>query len=85
MTGLSDTHPAVERFQIELMRQAPSWRKLALVGELNRTVKELALVGLRQRYPQASEGELRRRLADLVLGPELAMQAYGPLVPGEGE
>jgi hypothetical protein len=79
-----DTHPDVERVQIELMRQAPPWRKLALVGELNQTVKELALVGLRQRYPRASERELRRRLADLLLGPELAMQAYGPLLPGEG-
>jgi hypothetical protein len=71
-TELPDTHPAVERIQIELMRQAPPWRKLALVGELNRTAEELALVGL------------RRRLANLLLGSELAMRAHGPLVPGEG-
>jgi hypothetical protein len=36
------------------------------------------LSGLRQRYPQATPEELRR-LADLLLGPELAARAYGPL------
>jgi hypothetical protein len=38
----------------------------------------LALSDLRERYPQASEPELRRRLADLRIGRELAEQAYGP-------
>ena len=83
MTGPSDTHPDVERVRVELMRQAPPWRKLALMGQLNRMARELALVGLRQRYPLALEPELRRRLADLLLGPELARRAYGPLLPGE--
>jgi len=31
------------------------------------------------RYPQASEGELRRRLAGLLLGEELACKIYGEL------
>jgi len=43
----------------------------------------LALSGLRQRHPQASEDELRRHLADLWLGPELAARVYGPLVEKE--
>ncbi len=42
------------------------------------TMKQLALSGLRQRNPQTSEAELCRRLADLLLGPELAGLAYGP-------
>ena len=83
MTGPSDTHPDVERVRVELMWQAPPWRKLALMGQLNQMARELALVGLRQRYPLALEPELRRRLADLLLGPDLARQAYGPLLPGE--
>ena len=79
---LSDTHRDAERVQIELMRQAPPWRKLHLLGQLNQTVKLMALSGLRQRHPQATEEELRRRLADLLLGAELAAQVYGPLCPG---
>lgn len=82
MTELSDTHPDVERVQVELMRQAPPWRKLALMGQLIRSARELALAGLRQRYPMASDQERRRLLADMILGRELAMQAYGPLPPG---
>jgi hypothetical protein len=73
-----DTRPDAEHVQIELMRQAPAWRKLAIVGQLNRTVRLLSVEGLRQRYPQATASELERRLADLWLGPELAAQVYGP-------
>jgi len=36
---------------------------------------------LRARFPQDSAAQLRRRLADLWLGPELAAKAYGPLSP----
>lgn len=77
-TPFTDTRPEAERVQIELMRQAPAWRKLQLVGQLNRSLRTLALSGLRQRHPGESEVELRRRLADLVLGPELAGKVYGP-------
>ena len=73
-----DTHPDAERVQIELLRQAPTWRKLHMVAQMNSTLRALALSGLRQRYPDASPDELRRRLADLWLGPELAAKAYGP-------
>lgn len=78
----SDTHPEAERVQIALMRAAPPWRKLALLGQLNATVKALALEGLRRRHPQASEQALRRLLAEQLLGPELAARVYGPL-PGK--
>ncbi len=78
-TLFSDTRPEAERVQIELLRQAPAWRKLEMVGQLNQTVRTLALSGLRQRHPEATPQELRRRLADLLLGPNLAAQVYGPL------
>ncbi len=74
-----DTRPEAEAVLIELLRQAPPWRKLHMVGQLNQTVRTLALSGLRQRHPQADPQELRRRLADLLLGPELAARVYGPL------
>jgi hypothetical protein len=78
-TLFSDTNPAAEHVLLELLRRAPAWRKLHMVGELNATTRTLALSGLRQRHPLATPAELRRRLADLVLGPELALRAYGPL------
>jgi hypothetical protein len=79
MTTLSpDTRPEAERVQIELLRQAPAWRKLHLLAQMNSTVRTFALSGLRARYPHAAPAELRRRLADLCLGPELAARVYGP-------
>lgn len=74
-----DTRPEAESLLIRLLRTAPSWRKLEMVDQLNQSVKLLALAGLRQRYQQDSEDQLRRRLADLLLGDELARKVYGPL------
>jgi len=80
MSTLSaDTNPKAEQVQIELLRRTPAWRKIQMVAELNETIKTLALNGLRQRNPNASEGQLRRMLADLILGETLAAQVYGPI------
>ncbi len=76
----SDTSPEIAELQRKLLRQVSSARKLAMLGEMNKTVKTLALSGLRTRYPEDSPAMLRRRLADLILGPELAAQVYGPLI-----
>ena len=74
-----DTTPEAEAVLLGLWRQTPGWRKWELMEQLNRTARALALAGLRRRHPDAGPEELRRRLADLLLGPELAARAYGPL------
>lgn len=74
-----DTLPQIERIQIEHLRQMPVWRKMALLAEMNQTVRELALIGLQQRHPDDSAGKRRWRLANLLLGSELATQAYGAM------
>lgn len=79
-TQSPDTSPEAERVLIELLRQAPAWRKLRMVEDTNRSVKDLLLAGLRERFPTDPPSLLRRRLADLWLGPELAAAAYGELV-----
>ena len=80
---ISDTHPQIEAYQIELLRQAPPWRKAQMVGQMYATVKQLAYQGLRQRHPDASEDELRRRLAGILLGEALATKVYGPMKTDE--
>ena len=74
-----DTSPEAERVLIELLRNASPARKMEMVLSANRTARALALTGLRERHPTESSERLRRRLADLWLGPELAAKAYGPL------
>jgi hypothetical protein len=78
-----DTDPRVEQQLVEMLRQLPTWRKMQMVAELNAAVKSLLWSGLRARYPNASEAELRRRVAGLLLGEELAQKVYGdmPMMP----
>ena len=77
-TRSPDTSPEAERVLLDLLRQAPAWRKLRLVEDTNRSVKDLLMAGLRHRFPQDPPVVLRRRLADLWLGPELSVAAYAP-------
>ncbi len=74
-----DTRPEAKAVLVALLRQAPSWCKLQMVAQLNDSVRTLALSGLHQRYPLADDAEIRRRLADILLGSDLAMKVYGPL------
>jgi hypothetical protein len=75
----SDTHPKMEALQIRLLREASPARKMEMLAGLNSSARTLALCGLRKRYPGASESELRRRLAGILLGEELAGKVYGEL------
>jgi hypothetical protein len=75
-----DTHPKMEALQIELLRQASPTRKMHMLAQLNASACMLAMTGLRSRYPQASEAELRYKLASLLLGEETARKVYGELV-----
>jgi hypothetical protein len=82
-TLAEDTSPEAERVLIQLLREASPARKIEMVLSANRTARLLALAGLRERFPHESEARLRRRLADLWLGSDLAEKAYGPLPPNE--
>ena len=80
-TLAEDTSPDAERVLIELWRRATPARKFAMIVSANRAGRALTTAGLRARFPQDSPAQLRRRLADLWLGPELAAKAYGPVLP----
>lgn len=76
-TGLSDTTPEAEKVLIELARAMPDARKIDQVFELIETVRRFGLIGLRSRYPGASEEELRKRMAALVFDRETVVEVYG--------
>ncbi len=69
----------MEALQIQLWRQTSPTRKMYMLAQLNASARTLALTGLRSRYPQETEAELRRRLADLLLGEDLARKVYGEI------
>jgi hypothetical protein len=49
------------------------------LAQLNASARMLAMTGLRSRFPNASEAELRFKLAGLLLGDELARKVYGEI------
>jgi hypothetical protein len=77
----SDTHPAAEKVQIEILRSMSAAERFRVLNELIITGRILSLSGLQARFPKASPKELRRRLATLLLGSELATTVYGPEPP----
>ena len=72
-----DTTPEAQQMQFELMRRTPVWKRLALTCELIQTTRQLMLIDLRRRFPQASEEELRRRFIARILTRDEVISAYG--------
>jgi len=68
-----------------LARRTPAWRKLQMVAEMNEKVRRIALARLRRRHPEDSPQRLQRRLADLLLGSDVALRVYGPMPKDTGD
>ena len=81
---LTDTHPEIEAMQIRLLREMPIERRLIILSRWIQTVRTMTFEGLRERYPAASEAELRWRFAALHYGADLAIKTLG-LPPWEEE
>jgi hypothetical protein len=74
---VTDTDPSAERALLDAIRRAPVWKRLTLVSSLIETTRALALADLRATFPEASDEELRRRLAIRLLTHEEIRAAYG--------
>ncbi len=72
-----DTDETTERKLIELTRALSDEKKLNLLFSMIETGRQLSLAGLKNRYPQASPEELKKRYAALVLDRETVMKVYG--------
>jgi len=75
----ADTSPSIEKIQFEFFREAPASRKLDMAGEMWKAMLLFVRSDLESLHPDASADEIRRLMADRILGPELAAKAYGPL------
>ena len=76
----ADTTRHAERLQVNAWRSMSSVQRAQLVAGAARAVRVIALAGLRQRHPDASESEIVARLALLTLGPSLAGRVYPHLI-----
>jgi DNA-binding HxlR family transcriptional regulator len=72
-----DTSPEADARYHELLRALPPERRLENAMKLSRAVRELAVAGIRQRHPEASEQEVRVRLAVRLYGRAAATRLFG--------
>ena len=71
----NDTSPEAEEVQLQLFRDAPSWRKLEMAFALNRSLRRLIVANAGVKAPE----DRHRLLAERWLGSDLAKKVYGPL------
>ena len=81
-TQSQDTHPEVERLQIELLRKRGAAWRFAWARSLSRTVIELARRALRRRGHGLPESEIQRTFLRLNYGEALA-HSLAHAQPGE--
>lgn len=78
IAGVNDTSVEAAELQSQVLRAMPPSRKISLVEDANRTARQLALAGIKLRFPTAAPEQTVRLLMDLILGDELAARVYGP-------
>lgn len=73
----ADTSDDVERRLVEIWRGMSPAEKAAQLTASFLALAELSAAGVRQRFPLADAEEVRRRVAVLRLGKDLAREVYG--------
>ena len=78
LTFVSDTSPKANARYFQLLRQAGPERRLAICVGLSRATRELAMAGIKQKYPDRaiSGDELRQKLAERLYGAEVARRVF---------
>lgn len=67
----------VKRLVVARLRQLTPSQRAERMQALNRDCERLAVAGIRERYPDADEYEVRMRLGVLRVGPSLMRSAFG--------
>lgn len=62
----SDTHTKAEQFHIELIRNAPIFRRLQMVASLVKTTRRLSWQGICERYPDETMETRTQRFISLL-------------------
>ena len=70
----ADTSPDALRVQFEALRRLTLTQRLALVDDLTKLARGLAIAGIRQRHPEATEARIEELFFEMTLGPELAQR-----------
>ena len=73
---MRDTSPGALARYHQLLREAGPQRRLQICAQLSTATRQLALAGLRERYPDASDAFVRKKLAERVYGRAVAERLF---------
>ncbi len=73
---MNDNDQKAETLRLQLLRQMPPGKRLALAAGWSTSLRHLSRAALRQQHAGASGLELQRLFAERWLGPELAAALY---------
>jgi hypothetical protein len=76
---VNDTSPAAQKRYQELLSQRTPAERLRIAISLSRSVRELAVAGIREAHPNASERFVAAKLAERLYGTAVAVRLYGPM------
>ena len=82
-TQSMDTHPEIERIQIELIRKASPAKLFGIVRSLSQSMIQASKRNIRELHPEVSEKELAFILVELYYGEELAQRMQQHLIKGQ--
>ncbi|HEX3581031.1 MAG TPA: hypothetical protein VH087_04665 [Thermoanaerobaculia bacterium] len=72
----ADTSERADEVQFAILRGMTVQQRAAVFTQLCLSVQELAIAGLRREHPNASEDELRLRLAARTLGNDVVRRVW---------
>lgn len=76
---MNDTSAAAEQARLRALKAMSPARRLSIALGWSQSIRDMSRAGLRKRFPDHSEKELTRLMAERLLGTELATEVYGPL------
>lgn len=77
MRLFDDTRPEAEKVYIDLMNQAPIWKKVGAIDGLYLTAFSMLRTSICRRYPGINPVEIRTKMAEILLGEEYGRRLYG--------
>lgn len=76
MRLFDDTQPTVEKVYVQMLSEAPTFKKVEMVDRLHQTGIDMVRAGVQRRHPNASPQETRWHVARLLHGKTIADRVF---------
>lgn len=73
---LSDTDPQTREILFARLRELSIEERFSRLADACQFVRQVVVAGIKERHPNSSNDDIRKRYAAITLGPELAAKYY---------